>query len=224
MKEWRGLWFPDSEQHLIEWLLRSGQQRAGKPVYQGQKYNTALSCFTKRGVAIDIGANLGLWSRVMALDFEKVYSFEPVPSYAECFKKNVNAENVVLHEMALGAKKGKISLANRPNAKSCGDTGPSTKEKGEVIVARNVTLNTLDSFEFEEVDFIKIDCEGYELDVLKGAEETILRCKPVIIVEQKPGHAQKYGHEETEAVTYLEGLGMKLYVELSGDFIFKYDD
>lgn len=224
MKEWRGLWFPDSEQHLIEWLQKNGQQRAGKPVYQGQKYNTALSCFTKRSVAIDIGANLGLWSRIMGMDFEKVYSFEPVPDYADCFRKNVTSANVELHQIALGAKSGKISLATRPNAKSCGDTGPSTKEKGETIVARNVTMKTLDSFEFEVVDFIKIDCEGYELDVLQGAEETILRCRPCIIVEQKPGHGQKYGHEETEAAEYLESLGMTLFVELSGDFIFKFND
>jgi FkbM family methyltransferase len=224
MKEWRGIFLPDNEQHLIENLLRTGHERAGKPVYQSQKYNTALSCFNKRNVAVDIGANLGLWSRIMGLDFEKVHSFEPVPEYIECFKKNAPQANVELHEIALGSKSGKISLAKRAGAQSCGDTGPSTKEKGETIVAQNVTMKTLDSFELEGVDFIKVDCEGYELDVLKGAEETILRCKPCIIVEQKPGHAQRYGHEETEAVDYLESLGMKLYVELSGDFIFKFND
>jgi hypothetical protein len=85
----------------------------------------------------------------------------------------------------------------------------------------DIPMITLDSLALDEVDFIKADCEGFELFALRGAVDTILRCKPVIIVEQKPGRAQKFGLLETEAVTFLEdlGVGYKVVKEMSGDFI-----
>ena len=52
-----------------------------------------------------------------------------------------------------------------------------------------------------------------------GGVKTIKKFKPVIIVEQKPGHAQRYGLGEKEAVSYLKGLGYRLIKEISGDFI-----
>jgi len=69
------------------------------------------------------------------------------------------------------------------------------------------------------VDLIKLDCEGYELFALQGAEGTIKQYRPTIIVEQKPGRAQKFGLEQTQAVTYLEGLGYRVVQVISGDYI-----
>ncbi len=80
-------------------------------------------------------------------------------------------------------------------------------------------MHTLDSFELKDVDFIKIDTEGYELYVVKGAEETIKRCKPTMIVEQK-GHGMKYfGFGKEEGVELLESWGMKRVANMSGDII-----
>lgn len=79
-------------------------------------------------------------------------------------------------------------------------------------------LETLDSFDLQDVDLIKIDCEGGELFVLQGAFETLKRCKPVVVVEQKPGKAQQFGLPETGAVAYLQKLGAQLRLTMSGDF------
>ena len=68
-------------------------------------------------------------------------------------------------------------------------------------------------------NLVKIDCEGWELPVLRGAEVTLRCCKPTVIVEQKPGRAQRFGHADTGAVDYLQSLGAKLRAELSGDYI-----
>ena len=73
--------------------------------------------------------------------------------------------------------------------------------------------------DFADVDLIKVDCEGYELNVLRGALQTILINKPVIIVEQKPGHGKVFGYADDAAVNYLRGLGMREYTVLSGDYI-----
>jgi hypothetical protein len=70
------------------------------------------------------------------------------------------------------------------------------------------------------VDFIKIDCEGYEHHVIEGARETILRCKPCIIVEQKPHKlGPNFGIKGTPAVDLLKSWGYKVVREIGGDFI-----
>jgi hypothetical protein len=80
-------------------------------------------------------------------------------------------------------------------------------------------MKTLDSFNLNDVDLIKIDCEGYELFVIQGGIETIKRCRPAIIVEQKPGHGEAYGLSDTEAVSFLKDMGYKLVKEMAGDYI-----
>jgi ribulose 1,5-bisphosphate carboxylase large subunit-like protein len=80
-------------------------------------------------------------------------------------------------------------------------------------------MRMLDSYGLSAVDFIKLDCEGYELFALRGAEETIKRWMPVITVEQKPGHGQQFGLGDTDAVRWLLKRGYKLAQELGGDYI-----
>ena len=83
-------------------------------------------------------------------------------------------------------------------------------------------MRTLDAFRIGDLDFLKIDCEGYELEVLKGARETLARCRPCIIVEQKPHKlAANYGAKGKPAVDFLLalGLGYVLRREMGGDFI-----
>ena len=82
---------------------------------------------------------------------------------------------------------------------------------------------TLDSFDLQDVDFIKLDCEGYELFALRGAEETLKRCRPCVIVEQKPNRAQRFGLPQTGAVDYLQSLGAKLRAKMAGDYILSFD-
>ena len=86
----------------------------------------------------------------------------------------------------------------------------------------DVPMRTLDSFDLADVDFIKLDCEGYELFALAGGMETFEHCRPVVCVEQKPGKAQKYGLGETDAVKFLQKMGAKLRGEISGDYILSF--
>ena len=90
--------------------------------------------------------------------------------------------------------------------------------KGESYTWAGIEVVTLDSLEFETVDFIKIDVEGWEPRVLRGGEQTIKRCRPNIIVECK-GNDTAYGEARNAAVTLLESWGMRQLQVLSGDFI-----
>jgi hypothetical protein len=83
----------------------------------------------------------------------------------------------------------------------------------------DIPLKTLDSFGFEEVDFIKIDVEGYELSVVKGAKETLLREKPFMVIEQKGNDQKFFGGQRHEASNWLKSLGMRDIKVVSGDHI-----
>lgn len=207
----RGFYLPDDEEHLGSFLER-GPEFAGGPTYQLHKLIAALPWVKNFRTAIDIGGHCGLWSRPLARMFRTVEAFEPVERHRACFAKNLaEVGNVTLHVHALGEHNGTVNLHSGPN--SSGDTTIDEAGEHEAIMA------TLDSFHLANVDFIKVDVEGYELFALRGGEETIRRNRPCIIVEQKPGKAQKFGLGETDAVAMLESWGAKLRTEISGDFI-----
>lgn len=214
MKSFQGIWFPDHETHLQQWMAKAGEIVDGKGTYQIKKLRTAVGLCEQRRVAVDVGGHVGLWSMQLKKMFMRVHAFEPVAAHRECFVKNVidtagMGEDPILHEVALGEKEGSVSIHTTNT--SSGDSW--VKGDGDI------PMITLDSLALEEVDFMKLDCEGYELFALRGAVDTIARCKPVIIVEQKPGRAQKFGLPETGAVTFLQGLGYKLAKEMSGDYL-----
>jgi FkbM family methyltransferase len=218
MKVWEGLYLPESETHLVDWMKAVKHYVDGKPTYQYNKYAECLKIVENRRTAIDIGGNLGLWSRVMSLDFQNVEAFEPVSEYCEYFVKNAPKAN--LHNVALSDEEIIVTMACATNG-SCGDTAPMVSKRKEKAL-QDVATSLLDQFGFTDVDFIKVDCEGYEYHVLAGAEQTILESKPVIIVEQKPGKGKKYGYADDEAVKYLQKLGMKIHQVISGDYIMRW--
>ena len=81
-----------------------------------------------------------------------------------------------------------------------------------------MAARTLDSFALPQIDFLKIDCEGYEYFILKGAEQTVRRDRPCIVVEQKPGKGSMYGLDDRDAVKLLQSWGAELKFEIAGDF------
>jgi FkbM family methyltransferase len=214
MKQVGGVWLPDNEEHLIGWMQKKNQAVDGKLTYQIDKQNTAYSMCKQKRRAIDIGAHCGLWSMHMVRHFGRVDAFEPVAEHRECFSANLAEQGpgtAVLHHMALGEAAGSVSM----------HTGPSSTGDTWVKGSGDIPLRRLDDMlhDADDVDFIKLDCEGYELYALRGGEELIKRCLPVICVEQKPGRAEKFGLPTTAAVDYLQGLGYTLARHISGDYI-----
>ena len=210
MKQIRGMWFPDGDQHFKA-QLAANPLVDGRGTYQHKKYIGALPFVRGRGHAVDIGAHVGLWSRLMAIDFERVTSFEPMPEHLECFRANLaGVKNIRLHEVAL-SDAGPVSLKmphdNTGNTHVADDGVP-------------VETRTLDSYRLREIDFLKIDVEGFELPVLLSGEKTIKRERPTIIIEQKPnGNAERYGRGRFDALDLLKSWGAVVQWEISGDFL-----
>jgi len=217
VKQHQGVWLPDEEKHFPEWMDKNGELVDGRGTYQIKKLRAAVKYCRQARVAVDVGGHVGLWSMQLVRQFEVVHAFEPVAAFRACFERNVAGNGVVKHILypcALGAAAGSVSMAVDP-----ADTGGT-----HVAGAGDISMRTLDEFEFARLDFIKIDCEGYELEVLRGAELTLRENRPVVIVEQKP-HKLKpnFGIDGTPAVDYLLAMGAKQREVISGDYILSWD-
>ena len=173
-----GWWFPDEDTHFCE-MLDKNIAKGNQPVYQEPVRRKSLWFVKNKGVALDIGANIGLWSRDLCQQFKTVIAFEPVEQFRDCLIRNAVYNNLTIEACALGESQSHIQMIVTE-----GNTGHSHVDQTSMGTG-TIPMLTLDSFEYMQVDYIKIDCEGYELPIVKGAEKTIKSCKPVIVVEQK---------------------------------------
>ena len=110
-----------------------------------------------------------------------------------------------------------VALGSEPGTADLGEESHSTGGT-HLIPGNTVEVCTLDSFDIQRADLVKIDVEGSELEVVKGGRETLLRCKPILILEQKGREERNYGRKSHEALHYCLDLGMRELCEpYSGD-------
>ena len=216
MQKVRGIWLPDGDTHFSEALEKSELYRACGS-YQLRKLRKAMNVMRqlnqKFGTAVDVGAHVGLWTRVLADYFQRVIAYEPAPAALECLDLNTeDLRNVEVHMFAVASRSGTYRLAEVE--KNSGNTGIAYGSTPGI----QVQAVALDSHLDLDVDFMKIDVEGWEPEVLRGSELLIKRCRPVIVVEQKPGNNEKYGFDRNEAVRILKGWEATVYWRDAGDY------
>lgn len=170
--------FPDEDTHFCE-MLDKNIAKGNQPVYQEPVRRRSLAFVKDRVVALDIGANIGLWSRDLCNQFERVIAFEPVPQFRDCLLKNVPTDNLDVRPCALGEEDTTIKMIVTE-----GNTGHSHVDS-DALGSGDIPMYRLDSLSFDRIDYVKIDCEGYELNILRGAEHTFKTHRPVVVVEQK---------------------------------------
>ena len=163
---------------------------------------------TPGGVFIDVGANIGYYSLAASSWVGKqghVYSFEPLPKTNGYLKKNIllnGKENISIYPYACSSSNGKAKMVV---GKESGWSRLGYKNEGDTVVK----LITLDSFiqknNITSVDVIKIDTEGADFEVIKGATETIRKFKPVILLEVE--HIHNYGSSIEEAQEFFRAQG-----------------
>lgn len=212
MREFMGWWFPDMETHFPQ-MLQKSINKGGPAEYQYQVRDRSLRYAKNKQLALDIGANVGLWSRSLCRHFEKVIAFEPVALFRECLEKNVSAANIEISELALGDQDTRATMIITEGNTGHSHLDPSSIGQGNIQVVR------LDSLNLESVSYIKIDCEGYEYRVLQGAEQTVRRCRPVVVVEQKPHDAYSSQYSQHAAVDLLQSWGMVRLDQIKDDWI-----
>lgn len=146
----------------------------------------------KRRVSIDVGANKGVFSYAMLNCSKEVYAFEPNPKLFRMLSSWAKGR-VHLHSEALSNQTGRAKLLLPISVNGYSNQGASLSETKVTGTHDTVTINTvrLDDLGIKNVGFIKIDVEGFEHEVLEGAEETIQRDKPNLLVEMEELHNKK---------------------------------
>ena len=175
-----------------------------------------LSISDTYGNAIDCGACYGFWTYLLQPYFKNIYAFELVNAHRICFLKNMenfHISNYKLFPFGLGNKAINCSVGN--NVWAIEKFGYAAFN-AHVIEDKNgdEKIRTLDSFNLRNISFIKIDVEGYEINLLKGAYDTIKRDKPVIFIE-------KTITNDNDLVNFLNDLGYDIFKEFEKDILFK---
>lgn len=188
---------------------------------------------------IDVGMNIGNNIIEYATFSDKVYGFEPLPYLFDMAKRNVDLNfdhnpkynwfnevdpqanmipkaKIFLYDYCLSNQKGTLTFLDRDeytNMMSC-----VKDERIENILPEkdyeeyNVKASTIDNFLFDDVDIIKIDVEGYELPVILGAKETILKTRPVVQVEMHENFPNRYGYELQDILDWFKEKDYDVYL------------
>lgn len=179
MKDILGWKFPDYDD-----LLSKKVDQFPKTSYQQKCIDAALLRVSEFNLAIDIGANVGLHSIRFAEFFDKVISFEPSITNFECLQENTKTFlNIDIIKKGIGSKEESLELILPDNCLNCGAYSfVDFNNYTDNISKETVDVITLDSLNLSP-DLIKVDTQGFEKEVLKGAFNTITKHKPVLILE-----------------------------------------
>jgi FkbM family methyltransferase len=214
---------------LLEFLLMiRGYNNCCDMVTTGESELVRRISLSSPKLCIDVGANVGSYSRALLLASDtKVVAFEPLPA---AFKQTEELqlefpERIVAFNVALGDKPGKAELYFGGETSELASLSTEINEI-EYVGASNdssieVMVQTLDFYidtfrkTSDEIDFLKIDVEGFEFEVLKGAERILREMKPRVVQIEFNRHQLFRGHSLWSISKSL--VGYRCYQLLPGN-------
>ncbi len=202
--------FPSSDTHFERWIL-DGE-------YQKKQRDTLFEYMEERKpieYIVDVGAHVGLWSRPMMhrANTKYIWAFEPNQLVRECYVLNMGGfENYSVYPFALGDKnrKGHLNL----ETDNSGNTNIHPTKSGDT------EIRTLDSFNLKNVDYIKVDVEGFEYNFLKGAVETLNRCRPFVHLEMK---SKNMRNSKEEFYRFMKNIGYSQVLKVGAEVLYDYN-
>ena len=202
--------FPSSDTHFERWIL-DGE-------YQQKQRDTLFQYMEKRRkieYIVDAGAHVGLWSRPMIQrqDTKYIWAFEPNNLVRECYVQNMKGfDNYTIYPFALGSHQT-TGFLNVENDNS-GNTNIDPDKPG------NIEIRSIDSMNFNNVDYIKVDAEGYEYQILSGCLETLGKHKPFIHLEMK---SKRMRNTFDEFNQLFKKIGYKEVTRVSAEVLYDYN-
>lgn len=165
-----------------------------------------VSSIFKTTTALDIGANIGNHSLYFSSIFSKVIAFEPSSIIYRLLEINTEStENVKIEKLALGSHESDSILYS--NSSNYGSS--SIIEDHELFqIQENIKIKPLDDLDFgtNSISLIKIDVEGFEIEVLKGSTKTIKIHQPLIILEQ---WEKEFVDNTSLSIRFLSDMGYR---------------
>jgi FkbM family methyltransferase len=158
---------------------------------------------------LDIGANIGMYSYHFKNTFKNIDAFEPLKEITHRLE-SIQNESLKVHNIALSDKSGELQFyIPLLNGKTHPPLASLEKRDGECEL-RTVRVDTLDSYNFDDVDLVKIDVEGHEQSVIEGARKVIEKNMPILIVEIEQRHIKNQIGEVFQSILNLNYKGFFL--------------
>lgn len=198
-----GFFVPANDIHVDKWKANEDFTQS-KCLKKFIEYCTIQN--KKFKTVIDVGAWCGTWSKAIEPFANKVVAFEPDPVHFHCLEKNCTI-NCIPRNQAVGSKDGFVSL-----------TEDDFTQAKRVAGDGNIPMVTLDGLEYNDVDLVKIDVEGYEMEVLEGAKKILQTCQYIMI--ELNNNSKKYGSSNMIIEKYLQDKGYKVLIDHWPDKVF----
>lgn len=160
---------------------------------------------------IQAGGNAGIYPKIYANHFDTVLTFEPDYKNFLCLSHNVADLNVFKFQCCLGNNFDFLNIEYNPKFNNTNRGGMRVSKD----LKNKIPQITIDSLNVSP-DVIHLDIEGYEYFALKGAEKTILKSKPMIVLETN-GSGNLYDCPQEKIDSYLDSLGYEVYIKLPAD-------
>lgn len=186
--------------------------------------NRAFSYVKKFENAIDVGAWIGDTTYPIAKKFKNVIAFEANPEVYECLDLNVNEHqltNCQLVPLGLSNRAGEQYFLNKTRRTNSGWISTVELPPEEKTSAKVIKTVTLDSYNYRDIDFIKIDVDSHEGFLLEGAREFFKNNSPVLQIEIKTRSHYRQNSDMPDAFKLLESLNYKVVESIGkADYIF----
>jgi FkbM family methyltransferase len=168
--------FPDGDQ---SWKFRDGLN------WDSEQFEVAKRKIKNFRTCLDLGGHVGITSIRFAKHFEHVHAFEPVNG--KYFKQNTKQfNNITLYEHAVSDHEGTVDMFINTN-NSCAVIHEGIIDylysKNFVVEPTSFPCKAIDDYNFENVDFIKIDVEGYNIPVINGMKKLLENNNPIMHIE-----------------------------------------
>lgn len=191
----------EGDTHISKWV------ESRKTLKIARKMLAPFRKHVKRGgKVIDVGANIGDHTITYAEWVGKtgsVYAFEPNEEAFECLVHNMSRfPNVFSMNQALAEKSGRAQFVKQDNVGASYLTG----------IGGSIPLRALDEYMFQSVNFIKIDAEGYETRIIRGAASTIENSRPVMLIEVNLGALVRAGSSRDELFELLKSMKYRIEI------------
>jgi len=196
-------------------------------LFQGSRYmlglmkrdihyvDDAVTYCRGRQACVQAGGNLGIYPKRLASYFRTVYTFEPASDLWPMLLHNAPESNIVKMQAALGDERRLIKVSRERR-----DGKPNAHE-GIGYTVPNGTIPTLrvDDLNLPVCDLLYLDIEGGELPALRGAVETLFRCRPVVVCEINKSLGF-VGLTAADVIGWLDGQGYRHAKTMGSDQIF----
>ena len=211
------LWLPSDDAQIEQWRKKGAPHMQDKCLKSFVQYCNSQN--KKFKTVLDVGAWCGTWSKAIQPYCKRVIAFEPNKTTFECLQKNLNPFNhVTCNRLAIGDKLCNVSLTQESATQN-------TRVGKESSNIQDVQMFNIDYWNYDDVDMIKIDVEGYEMRVLEGAYKTLTfndenQSNVQYIMVELNNNTKKYGSSNLEIEEYIKNLGFKILIKTWPDIVY----